>query len=189
MDTPTIYLIANNMSPSASLMEYLSNIEFRDDDMIVAFNKADSPLINLLPRIDIACFRYGGGVKSKYHGIGSNLKIGSTQARARRFFFLNDPENIFVEPIVRENNIDEYEVHKDIKELSYRDIEYKCKRQNAPTTGVFYLFHFLNAYPNHKIEMVGFDLFGDRKDNLHSFSKERDIVNKMKEYGNITLMI
>lgn len=190
MDSPTIYLIANNMSPSKGLTEYITNLKLSDDDIIVTFNQANSPIVKLFPRIDIACFRYGSGVKSNYFGVMNNLMIKPVQAKADKFFFMNDPSGNNTPPIIKKNGIqDRYEVHTDIKKLEYGEIKYNCGKGRAPTTGVFYLFHFLNNYPEYNIELIGFNLFDGRRDNLHPFSWERKIIRIIDQLDRVKLII
>jgi hypothetical protein len=190
MSCPTIYLVANNMSPSQNLQEYVSRLRVNDNDIVVVFNQGGSPLVKKLPKIDIACFRYnGGGTSSFYFGVKNDLNIMSAVSKADRFFFLNDPGEKHTSKIIAKNKIeDRYEVHGYGPSLKYDNIEYIYGKSRAPTTGMFYLFYFLNNYPDYNLQLLGFDL-GNRKDDLHPYSKERKIIKTLSKLDRVNIVI
>lgn len=189
---PSIYLIANNMNPSENLIKYVSELKINNDDLIVVFNKTNSPLIKLLPRIDIVCFRFNGSSnKSHYHGINDDLIIRPPYSMAKKFFFMHGTNLNYLDAVLDANNIrDRHEAHREGKSVKVENIEYVYGGGKAPTTGMFYVFYFLNNYPNLDLKMIGFDAFaGKKKDSLHPYSKEKNIIDQLEKLDRVKVIV
>jgi hypothetical protein len=186
MSPPKLYLVANNSNPQISLLKYVQELRLEEKDLVVVFNKASSPLIDVFSRIDIVCFRsHSGG--SNYFGIDKNYRINSKVRNAKKFFFLNKSEDKTLSKIVRQNKLKgKYELHIASKSvrgnsppLTYRGFSTIFKGQHAPSTGFFYMHYFLKKYPGHVVHLLGFETVSES--NWHPFKEEKEVIRKLFE--------
>lgn len=195
MNRSKVYLIANNRSPTQTMLEYVSNIENNEDDVVVVFNDPVNHFADRLSKIDISVFC---GKHNGYFGVYNNLKINSKSMRANKFFFRGNKPNL-VKQIVEKNNVDpaKYSIHNVVNTFKYKDYEftYKVHTMNSKiwgtykklsTTGFQYLFYFLNEYPDHEIVLVGFKLSG--KNGWHDHETETKVIKDLVDLGYVTLI-
>jgi hypothetical protein len=185
----TLYLIANNSEPSFRLSNYVKKLKFKDQDVVITFNKSDVNIAKTVSRVDISCHRHNSITESHYFGVGNNLKMMKNPKRAKKYFFLgHDDEKL--PKILKKNKIKNYNVHNPSSKLRFKDLVFDLDTGKEPTTGMFYIFYCLNTYPDHNIQLVGFNFFkNNRKTFVHDYVKESDIVLRMVEQSYLSLVI
>ena len=188
MQNTKVYLIANNLNPSEALLKKVRKIKLRMRDVVVVFNVANSELINSFSRIDISCHRFNTIVKSNYFGIGNDFKIQPVPGEANTFFFLNYSDTI--ERIIRKNNIqNRYKIHNANSKLTFKGVSLEFEPDRAVTTGLFYVFYFLNNYVNHTVNLIGFNLFDNKRKTIsHNYGKELAVLDELREKSYIQII-